>query len=74
MPMSRRVSCDCFNFQLNHPRHGLTEQVVHGQCMDQRRVQPGLEFMAVELGDHPSRRFQLQLPAQTELRVKPPTT
>jgi hypothetical protein len=53
--MRRWVSCDCFNFQLNHPRHRLPEQVIHRHCMNQGRIQPGLEFMAVELGDHPSR-------------------
>gem|GEM_PF-4173837 len=53
--MSWRVSCDCFNFQLNHPRHGLTEQVVHGQCMDQGRIQPGFQLVPMELRDHPSR-------------------
>jgi hypothetical protein len=40
--------------------------------MHQRRIQPGLKVVPVQLGDGAPGRLQVKLPGQTELRVQPP--
>jgi len=62
------------DLQFLHPGQGLPQQVVEGHGMDQRRIQPGLQLVAMKLRDLPPGRLQFQLPAQTELRVNPPSS
>jgi hypothetical protein len=65
-------SCSFPGFQLYDAAQGLPEQVVHGGQMNQRRIEPSLEVVPVQLGDGSPGRLQVELPGQTELRVQPP--
>jgi hypothetical protein len=71
--IGRRLIDDFPELQFLHAGHGLAEQVIHGDRVDQGRIQSRLQVMPVHPGDRPPGRFQLQLPAQTELGIQPPT-
>jgi hypothetical protein len=72
VPIDWRLVDDLAQLQLLHAGQGLAKQVVHGGEVHQRRIQPRLKVMSVHSGDCPPGPFQLELPAQTELRVQPP--
>jgi len=40
--------------------------------MHQRRIEPGLKVVPVQLRDGAPGRLQIKLPGQTEFRVQPP--
>ena len=69
MPIGRRLPSHLAQLQFTDAGQGLTEQVVHGDDMNQGRIQPGLEVVSVHLGDQAPGRFQLKLPTQTEGRI-----
>ena len=73
VPIGRRLIEDLPDLQLLHAGHGLAEHVIHRDRVDQGRIQSRLQVMPVHPGDRPPGRFQLQLPAQTELGIQPPT-
>jgi hypothetical protein len=66
-----RLVDDLKQLQLLHPCQGLPQELVLRHQVNQRRIQPGLKVVAVELGDRPACALQLELGRQTEGRVKP---
>ena len=72
VPFDRWSPSHLAQLQLADAGQGLAEQVVHGDDMNQGRIQPCLEVVPVHLGDLTPGRFQLKLPTQTEGRIQPP--
>jgi hypothetical protein len=56
-----RLVDDFLELQLLHPGQRLPQKLVLCHQVNQRRVESGLEVMAVELGDCPACAFQLKL-------------